>query len=63
MYFHVFFVHFLHESQIIGLFKVSSISFEAQQVLNFLIIQRFQPAKFLKKFLGFWHFEPRFSYK
>jgi len=59
----MFFVHFLPESQIIGLFKVSCISFEAQQVLNFLIIQRFQPAKFLKKFLGFWHFEPRFSYK
>ena len=63
MHFHVFLVHFLPESQIIGLFKVSCISFEAQQVLNFLIIQRFQPAKFLKKFLGFWHFEPRFSYK
>ena len=39
------------------------ISFEAQLVLNFLVIPRFQPAKFLKKFLGFCHSEPRFSYK
>ena len=29
----------------------------------FLIIQRYQPGKFLKNFLGFWHFEPLFSYK
>ena len=51
----MFFGAFLPKSQIIGLFKVYCVSFEAQQVLNFLIIQRFQfqSAKFLKKFLAF----------
>ena len=48
MHFHVFLVHFLPESQIIGLFKVSCISFEAQQVLNFLSSENFSLLIFLK---------------
>ena len=44
--------------QFIGIFRVSYIMIEARQVLNFLSSREFQPAKFLKKFLGFWYFEP-----
>ena len=40
--------------QFIGIFRVSSIMIEARQVLNFLSS---------REFLGFWHFEPQFSYK
>ena len=51
------------KSQLIGLFRVPYILIEARQVLNFLSSREFQPPKFLKKFLGFWHFEPQFPYK
>ena len=58
MYFDGFGAFLVQNSQLIGLFKVSHILIEAQQVLNSLSYREFQPAKFLKKFLGIWHFEP-----